>query len=41
MTPEEFLAAVAAVHRYMLEAAKPLEIREKPVMWKAAARLRE
>ncbi len=40
MTPEEFLAAIAAINQYMREAEKPVEIREGPKYWKVSARLR-
>ena len=39
MTPEEFLAAVAAIHKYLMESEKPPEIKSPPVMWKMGARL--
>ncbi|MCS7122023.1 MAG: hypothetical protein NZ895_05435 [Archaeoglobaceae archaeon] len=38
MTPEEFLAAVTAIHRYVSEKEKPMEIKEIPRNWKIAAR---
>ncbi len=41
MGPEEFLAAIAAIHRHMREVERPIEIKESPVMWKTAARLIE
>jgi hypothetical protein len=39
MTPEEFLAAIAAIHKYLSEAERPVEIKNPPVMWKMGARL--
>ncbi len=39
MTPEEFLAAVVAIHKYLSEAEKPLEIKQSPIMWKMNARM--
>ncbi len=39
MTPEEFLAAIAAVNRYMKEKEGVIEIKEFPRNWKIAARL--
>ncbi len=41
MTPEEFLAAIAAINRYMREFERPIEVREVPRNWKISARLRE
>ncbi|AIG99207.1 MULTISPECIES: hypothetical protein [Archaeoglobus] len=41
MTPEEFLAAVAAINRYLREKEGVVELREYPRNWKMAARLRE
>ncbi len=41
MTPEEFLAAIAAINQYMREAERPIEIREGPKYWKISARLVE
>jgi len=39
MTPEEFLAAIAAVNRYLKEKEGVIEIKEFPRNWKIAARL--
>ncbi len=39
MTPEEFAAAMAAIHRYLRERERPIEIREGPVFWKLSARV--
>ncbi len=39
MTPEEFLAAIIAIHKYLSEAEKPIEIRQSPTMWKINARM--
>jgi len=41
MTPEEFLAAIAAISRYMREKERVIEIRDYPRNWKMAARLIE
>jgi hypothetical protein len=41
MTPEEFLAAIAAINRYLREKEGVVELREYPRNWKMAARLRE
>ena len=39
MTPEEFVAAMAAIHRYMAERERPIEVKEVPRMWKLSARV--
>ncbi|MET1123921.1 MAG: hypothetical protein ABWW66_01495 [Archaeoglobaceae archaeon] len=39
MTPEELAAALAAIHRYLSEIEKPIEIREVPINWKLSARV--
>lgn len=39
MTSEEFLAALIAIHRYIFEKEKPIEIKEVPLNWKMIARL--
>jgi hypothetical protein len=39
VTPEEFLAAIAAIHRYMREVERPVEITRSPEVWKLAQRV--
>ncbi len=39
MTPEEFAAAMAAIHRYLRERERPIEIKERPTLWKLSARV--
>jgi hypothetical protein len=40
LTEEEFVAAIAAIHRFMQESKeKPLEIRRGVSYWKALSRL--
>lgn len=39
MTPDEFLAALIAIHRYISEKERPMEIKEVPLNWKMTARL--
>ncbi|MEM0215426.1 MAG: hypothetical protein QXU31_07455 [Archaeoglobaceae archaeon] len=39
MTPEEFVAGVVAVHKYLREKEKPIEIKEVPRIWKISARV--
>jgi len=41
VTPEEFLAAIAAINRHMREVERPIEIKDYPRNWKLAARMRE
>ncbi len=41
MTPEEFLAAVAAINRYLKEKESLIELKDYPRNWKMAARLGE
>ncbi|WP_456330036.1 hypothetical protein [Archaeoglobus sp.] len=41
MTPEELLAAIAAINRYMKEREGVIEVKDFPRNWKMAARLRE
>jgi len=41
MTPEEFLACIIAVYRYLREFCEPTEIKQGPKIWKTAARMRE
>lgn len=39
MTPEEFVAGVVAVHKYLREKERPIEIKEVPRIWKISARV--
>ncbi|MCS7143800.1 MAG: hypothetical protein NZ879_02125 [Archaeoglobaceae archaeon] len=39
MTPEEFVAGVVAVHKYLREKEKPIEIKESPRIWKISGRV--
>jgi len=39
VTPEEFLAAIAVINRYMREKESLVEIKESPRNWKMASRL--
>lgn len=41
MTPEEFLAAIAAISRYLKEREGVIEVKDFPRNWKLAVRLRE
>lgn len=41
MTPDEFLAAIAAINRYMREVERLVEVKEGPRNWKISVRLRE
>ncbi|MEM2175769.1 MAG: hypothetical protein QXN34_00380 [Archaeoglobaceae archaeon] len=39
MTPEEFIVAMVAIHKYLREKEKPIEIKEGPRVWKLSARV--
>jgi len=39
MTPEEFVVAVVAIHKYMKEKERPIEIKEGPKLWKISGRV--
>lgn len=39
MSPEEFVVAVVAIHKYLREKEKPIEIKEVPRIWKISARV--
>jgi len=39
MTPEELVAAVVAIHKYLREKEKPIEIKEVPRVWKISGRV--
>jgi len=40
MNPEEFIAAVTAIHRYMEEhSEKPIEIKPRSNVWKMISRV--
>ncbi len=39
MSPGEFVVAVVAIHKYLREKEKPIEIKEVPRTWKLSARV--
>jgi len=40
VSPEEFVAAVTAIHKYMEEhSEKPIEIKQRSSLWKIFARV--
>ncbi|MCS7119195.1 MAG: hypothetical protein RMH75_04230 [Archaeoglobaceae archaeon] len=39
MTPEEFVIALTAIHKYLKEKERPIEIKETPKLWKISARV--
>ncbi len=39
MMPDEFIVAVACIHKYMREKEKPIEIKETPKVWKLSGRV--
>ncbi|MEM0351023.1 MAG: hypothetical protein QXR27_04790 [Archaeoglobaceae archaeon] len=39
LSAEEFAAALAAIHKYLKEKEKPIEIKEVPKVWKLSARM--
>lgn len=41
MNAEEFIAAVVAVHRYLMEKENVLEIKESPKVWKIVEKVRD